>query len=134
MEQFKGTPAPWHISIPKWTGKWAGFNTKGGTCIGIYATNDDLEAIALVPKDVMLSHSVQDNLANAVLISAAPELLYSLQSLIYLIEELNVTESLAVEHAKTIINKALGIPNNLTDPDTQAKIEEAYNNHKEEEK
>lgn len=68
----KHTPAPWYISAPKFTGKWAGFNTYQGKVIGIYAANDDLEAIALVPKDEFLIHKEQDHLANAKLIAAAP--------------------------------------------------------------
>lgn len=71
------TPGPWHLSVPKSYGRWAGFNTAGGKCIGVYATNDDLEAIAQVAKDEMLQYKEQDHSANASLIAYAPEL-YSL--------------------------------------------------------
>jgi len=81
------TKGPWHISMPTHTGRWAGFNTNGGTCVGIYATGEDLEAIALVPKDEILINSVQDNIANAKLIAAAPEMLEALQKAIAVITE-----------------------------------------------
>lgn len=80
MSEFKGTPKPWHLDIPKFKGRWTGFNTMQGECYGIYATNDDLEAIACVPKDNMLFHSTQNHLANAQLIAAAPDLLEALQA------------------------------------------------------
>jgi len=86
--EFKGTPAPWHLSIPTHVGKWAGFNTSQGKCYGIYATNDDLEAVAMVFKDELLFHSKQDHLSNATLIAAAPELLEALQLTQELLEHL----------------------------------------------
>jgi hypothetical protein len=72
--QFKGTPGPWHLSIPTNVGKWAGFNTAQGKCYGIYAANDDLEAVAMVFKDDMLIHKEQNALANATLIGASPDM------------------------------------------------------------
>lgn len=68
------TPSPWHLSKPTHIGKWAGFNTSQGRAFGIYAANDDLECIAKVAKDTMLSFSEQNHEANALLISCAPEM------------------------------------------------------------
>lgn len=104
----KHTPGPWHISIPKFVGKWAGFNTMQGKCIGVYATNDDLEAIALVPKDELLIHKEQDHESNAKLIAAAPELLEALQCLFNACEVLQVLPKNApeIKLAKSAIKKA----------------------------
>lgn len=68
------TEGPWHLSIPKYKGKYAGFNTSRGVCYGIYATGDELECIAQVPKDELLFNSTQNNEANAKLISQAPRM------------------------------------------------------------
>lgn len=69
----KHTPAPWHVSEDK------GFATEGGRYLAIYATNEDLEVIAHVHKDVILAHKVQDHKSNAALIAAAPDLLEALE-------------------------------------------------------
>jgi hypothetical protein len=76
----KHTPGPWHLSVPKYTGRWAGFNTYKGQCIGVYATNDDLEAVALVPKDELLVHGEQDHKSNAQLIAASPTMYEALSN------------------------------------------------------
>ena len=90
--EFKGTKGKWHLSEPKFIGRWQGFNTQKGTCYGIYSTSDDLEAIALVPKDYVLHDKDQNNKANALLISKAPEMLEMLQLLINEFEYDNATE------------------------------------------
>lgn len=98
----KFTPAPWHISIPK---NGTGFNTNQGRCIGIYATNDDLEAICQVWKDGLMVHREQDHLANAYLIHAAPDLLQAC------LDVLDAQTKKEIEQAKKscylAINKAL---------------------------
>ena len=112
MEKFKGkyTPGPWHVSIPSHIGKWAGFNTNQGLCYGVYATNDDLEAICIIPKDEMLVHSEQHHLANAHLIAAAPDLLEALQLLLLAYEDGGTTDFYNIDpvvKAKSAIQKAL---------------------------
>jgi len=67
------TPPPWRIDDPKFEGKWSSLQFQG-KCRGIYATNDDLEMIAFVPKDRLLQFKDQDHEANAHLISAAPDM------------------------------------------------------------
>lgn len=106
--EFKGSPSPWHLAIPTFKGKWAGFNTRNGECIGVYSANEELEAVAQVWHDRLLMKE-QDHIANAHLIAAAPELLKALIELL----ECDYTSGThlysAQYNAKQAIDKALNI-------------------------
>lgn len=71
MEKLNISKGNWSISDPKYIGKWTGFNTHNGKCRGIYTSNDDLEAICLVPKDYILHNKDQDYNSHAILICDA---------------------------------------------------------------
>jgi len=68
--EFKGTKGKWHTMV-------GGFCKKGDipNMVQVYAANDDLEMICKVYQDGILTSSVQNYQANALLISKAPEML-----------------------------------------------------------
>lgn len=65
--ETKYTKGPWFLME-------SGFSIKDPVPT-VYTTNDDLEIICKVYKDGNMFYNVQDNIANAKLIAAAPELL-----------------------------------------------------------
>ena len=77
MGNFKGTKGKWHMMT-------GGFAKKGNpeNMVQVYATNDDLEMICKVYKDGILTSSIQNYQANALLISKAPEMLEMLEEII----------------------------------------------------
>lgn len=92
MQEFKGTPGPWHVSNE-----------------GCMLIRDDA-GLSIVAKYVGYTND-EEELANARLIAAAPELLVALQSCV---EWLDIhscagsAESICAEESKLIIAKALG--------------------------
>jgi hypothetical protein len=70
----KHTPGPWHVANE-------GFARKGlWSAPTVYATDDDLRYVAVCAcADELNFHSATDNLANAHLIAAAPDMLAALR-------------------------------------------------------
>ena len=77
MGNFKGTKGKWHMMT-------GGFAKKGNpeNMVQVYATNDDLEMICKVYQDGILTASIQNWKANALLVSKAPEMLEMLESIV----------------------------------------------------
>lgn len=108
MEKFKGTPGPWIISSNPHN----------------YFINSENGYVATIGGKYNRPEPVH---ANACLIAAAPELLEALIEFIELgkrpASETDARNYYAHHNAVKLVAKALGLPINLTDPLTQAKIE-----------
>lgn len=72
--EFKGTKGNWNVMVGGFSRK-----SRAPNMARIYSTNDNLEMVCTVQKDVLLHNCDQDFIANANLISAAPDLLKVVQ-------------------------------------------------------
>lgn len=76
MKEFEGTEGDWFL------GEGFSKEDRRNNTYNVYALNNDLEIIAKIPRDTALVNGrKQNHEANARLISAAPQILYSLQRL-----------------------------------------------------
>lgn len=96
------TPGPWHVSEK-------GF-IAGESAPTVYATDDELRYVAFCNDRWNEKGRETDNLANARLIAAAPELLESLEAMYAMFNGNGVTpeDDAAIDAARSAIAKATG--------------------------
>ncbi|UCS82870.1 ead/Ea22-like family protein [Yersinia phage vB_YenS_P400] len=102
MKQFKGTPGAWDLVIDD--------DSEDGVITSDF--RDGMIEIAVVigahPESGFDSEFQMEQLANAKLIAAAPELLEALQTIVGYIKQDGSYSPLAIESLELVINKALG--------------------------
>lgn len=98
----KHTPGPWYYSGPYKTGFSSEFFHIGNDKISVCQTGGDME--------VKEPNNLEEQRANAILISAAPELLEICQEALIFIQDLEKIDSKIIEiKLENIIAKAMGM-------------------------
>lgn len=119
MEKFKGTKGKLELQYVS------------GVCIGIGTIGDysQITANSVLPNtDEEYENERAEIEANMTLYATSPELLWAIQSMLNVFDKdivPNTVQAISCENAKRVINKALGIPANSTDPLAQPRIMKA---------